>query len=259
MPTHRETILQQFTRQAAAFAASPEMNNEEALRLLVENSRAGRDDTVLDVACGPGLVVGAFAPIVKHAMGIDLVPAMIEKARVLQAAKQLTNVSWQVADVLPLPFPDSSFSIVTSRYAFHHLQEPRGALSEMTRVCRSGGRVVLCDVAASLDPKKAAAYNRMEKLRDPSHVRALSLAEMQVLFDEVGLADRRENFYRVEFELEHLLKGSLPNPGDADAIRRLFLEALAEDALGVNARCVQGQIFFAYPIAVLCGRKPAQG
>lgn len=258
MPTHHQNVLQQFTQQAAVFAASPEMNNEEALRLLVTLSGAGRDDTVLDVACGPGLVVSAFAPAVKYAIGIDLVPAMIEKARALATEKQLTNVSWQVGDVLPLPFPDASFSIVTSRYAFHHLENPRGVLREMKRVCAPAGCVVLCDVTASADPKRAEAYNAMEKLRDPSHVRALGLLEMQALFGDAGLLDRRETFYRLEFELEHLLKGSFPHPGDADKIRRLFLESLANDALGVNARCVSGQIRFGYPIAVICGRKPRQ-
>jgi ubiquinone/menaquinone biosynthesis C-methylase UbiE len=133
MPDYYETVLQQFTQQAAGFAASPEMNNDEALRLLVGFSGAGRDDTVLDVACGPGLVVNAFAPVVKYAIGIDLVPAMIDKARALQTEKQLTNVDWQVGEVSPLPFPDGSFSIVTSRYALHHVENPRGAFSEMKR------------------------------------------------------------------------------------------------------------------------------
>jgi SAM-dependent methyltransferase len=182
---------------------------------------------------------------------------MIDKARALQTERQLNNVSWQVSDVAPLPFPDGSFSIVTSRYALHHLQDPHGALSEMKRVCAPGGKVVVCDVTASPNATAAAAYNRMERLRDPSHVRALSLSEMQESFDDAGLIGRKEVFYQVQFELEHLLKGSFPTPGDADKIRHLFLESLAGDGLGVHARCVGGQIFFAYPIAMLCGERPA--
>jgi SAM-dependent methyltransferase len=258
MTAHRDTILRQFTQQAPGFAASPEMNNDDALRLLVQFSGAGREDTVLDVACGPGLVVSAFAESVKYAIGIDLVPAMIDQARALQAQKQLTNVSWQLGDVLPLPFPDNSFSIVISRYALHHLSDPRGALFEMKRVCTPGGRLVLCDVIVSSNPATAAAYNQMEKWRDPSHVRALSLLELQKMFDEVGLLHRKETFYNVPFELEYLLKGSFPEPGDADRIRHLFVESLNTDGLGVGARCVEGQIHFAYPIAVLCGQKTAE-
>jgi hypothetical protein len=62
MPTskpseHRDEILDQFTRQATPFATAPGIRDEAALKLIVEASGAGPDDTVLDVACGPGLVV----------------------------------------------------------------------------------------------------------------------------------------------------------------------------------------------------------
>src|SRR5687767_12948001 len=114
---HRETILDQFTRQAVPFSTAPTIRDEQALSLLVEASGAGPDDTVLDVACGGGNVVCAFARLVRHATGIDLTPAMIEQARALERARGLTNVTWRIGDVLPLPFPDGAFSIVTSRFA----------------------------------------------------------------------------------------------------------------------------------------------
>ena len=56
MTAHTDIVVDQFTRQAAPFANAAAMRDEEALRLLVEFSGAGAADTVLDVACGPGLV-----------------------------------------------------------------------------------------------------------------------------------------------------------------------------------------------------------
>jgi ubiquinone/menaquinone biosynthesis C-methylase UbiE len=149
---------------------------------MLTSTNAGAEDTVLDVACGPGIVVCAFAEITRHATGIDLVPAMIEQAQSLQRERGLENVSWKVADVYLLPYADASFSIVTLRYAFHHLENPRGVLSEMKRVCKPRGKVALVDVMASEDPGQAECFNRMEKLRDPSHVRALPLLEMEGIF-----------------------------------------------------------------------------
>jgi len=70
MTSHRDTILDQFTRQAAPFAACPHITDEASLRLVVEWSGAGPGDTVLDVACGAGHVVCAFARTVRHATGI---------------------------------------------------------------------------------------------------------------------------------------------------------------------------------------------
>src|SRR5437660_2846327 len=172
MTSNTDIVLEQFTRQAAPFANSAAMRDEDALRLLVDFSGAGADDTVLDVACGPGLVVAAFAKVCRQATGIDLTPAMIEKAREHAAALGLTNVAWHVGNVLPLPFPDRTFSVVVSRFAFHHFPDPLAVLREMARVCTRPGRVVVADMAASDDPKHADALNRMERLRDPSHARA---------------------------------------------------------------------------------------
>ena len=92
-------ILDQFTRQATPFATSPAIQDEEALGLIVTFSAAGSQDMVLDVACGPGIVVCAFARVVRHATGIDVTPAMLDRARTLQHERGLTNVTWRQGDV----------------------------------------------------------------------------------------------------------------------------------------------------------------
>ena len=252
MSTHQDLILDQFTKQAIPFATAASIKDEEALKLVVDFTGAGPHDTVLDVACGPGLVVCAFARVVRHATGIDLTPAMIERARALQQEKGLTNITWQVGDVLPLPYPDASFSLVTSRFAFHHFLDPQAVLAEMKRVCTPGGKVAVIDVVASPDPEKAAAYNRMEKLRDPSHARGLTLTELEALFPALTLPAPRKTFYRLEAELDDLLQRSFPNPGDADEIRRMFVGSLDNDGLGMDTRRQGDKIRLAYPIAVLC-------
>lgn len=253
--THQDLILDQFTKQAVPFATAPGIKDEEALKLVIDFTGATPDDTLLDVACGPGLIVCAFAKVVKHATGIDLVPAMIEHAKGLQREKKLTNITWQVGDITPLPYPDTSFSIVASRYAVHHFLDPLAVLKEMKRVCKPDGKVVMIDVMVSPDPKKAAAYDRAEKLRDPSHTRALPLAEMESLFRQVGLPAPRKTFYKVEADLDDNLKRSFPNPGDANKLRQMFVESLEGDGLGVGAHRVGEKIRFAYPIAVLVGEK----
>ncbi len=255
-PSHRDAILDQFTRQAVPFSTAAGIKDEQALQLLVELTGAGPDDTVLDVACGGGLVVCAFARVVRHATGIDLTPAMIERARALQQEKGLTNVSWKLGDVLPLPYADGSFSIVTSRFAFHHFVEPPAVLAGMKRVCAPGGKVVVADTEASPDPAKAAEFNRMEKLRDPSHVRAMPLTELTALFTRVGLPAPRTTSYRLESDLESLLGRSFPLPGDADTIRQLFAASIEDDRLGIPIHSEGSKIRYAYPVAVLVSTVP---
>ena len=247
---HQRLILDQFTKQAIPFS---QMQNHSP-ELLLAASEAGPEDTVLDVACGPGLMACAFAKIARHVTGIDLTPAMIEQAKALQQAHDLTNLAWHVGDVQPLPFANASFLLAFTRYSFHHFLDPNAVLAEMVRVCSPGGRVVVADVFTS-NPEQAEAYNRMEKLRDPSHVRALALEELTDLFSEAGFQNVRTQFYKHEVELEQVLQRSFPNPGDADKIRTMFVDDLGVNRLGVGAARKEGSIHYAYPIVVFVGQK----
>jgi len=185
---------------------------------------------------------------VKHATGIDLTPAMLDQARKLQQQRSLHNVTWTLGDVTSRPYRDRQFSIVTSRFAFHHLPEPRAALKEMLRVCQPGGRIVVADSGPAAP--KAGAFNAMERLRDPSHTRALPLEELRGLFAQEGLAPRLE-MYRLAGDLEDLLARSFPEPGDADRVRQIFEDSLQDDALDMATRCENGKIVYAFPIAIL--------
>jgi len=256
-PHPHDVALEQFTRQAPHFAAAPTMQNEEALQLLVRLTSPSPADTLLDVACGPGIVVCAFAPHVRQATGLDLVPAMIEQARSRQAALGCSNVVWQIGPAAPLPWPAHTFSLVTCRYAFHHFADPTAVFAEMDRVCAPGGRIALVDVAASPDPVRAEAYNRVEKWRDPSHERALPRRELEALFQHAGLPGPRADEYQIEFELETLLAGSFPQPGDADKVRSAIRAAAGTDALGMEVRAEAERLYLAYPIVALVAQKPA--
>ena len=250
---HRDAILDQFTRQATPFATAPGIRDGAALALVIDFAGIGPTDTVLDVACGPGILACAFARVARHVTGIDLTPAMLERARALQHEQGLTNLTWRQGDVLPLPFADATFTVVTSRYAFHHFLHPAAVLREMARVCAAGGTVVVIDAAPA--PDTADAFNRMELLRDPSHVRAMPRDELIALFAEAALPEPRVTTYRLEAEVEGLISRSFPKPGDDEALRRVFRDSLANDALGMDARLVNGQIRVGYPVAVLAASR----
>ena len=252
---HRRLIVEQFTRQAVPFAEMPAHSHEESLKLLIDMAQVGPEDDVLDVACGPGLVACPLAEVARHVAGIDLTPAMIEQAQARQRSKGLANLTWLVGDAVPLLFPAAAFSVVVTRYSFHHFLDPKAVLAEMVRVCKPGGRVAAIDVFTS-SPEQAEAYNRVEKLRDPSHVGALSLEELTGLCHDAGLRDLKTAFYKLDVALEELLARSFPRPGDADRIHRTFADDIGVDRLGVGARRESGAIHFAFPIVVIVGSKP---
>jgi ubiquinone/menaquinone biosynthesis C-methylase UbiE len=255
-PAHSELIRDQFTRQAGAFNAATTITNEEALKMIVAAGRPGPDDTVLDLACGGGIVVCAFAPHVGHATGIDMTPAMLDQSRQLAAGRKLANTTWQQGDVTTLPFPDACFSIVVTRFSFHHFLDPLAVLKEMMRVCAPGGRIVVVDMYCSEDPAKAAQWNRLEKLRDPSHVRCLPLTELKALFAQVGLPSPEIAFYDLRDSVKNLLGRSFPNPGDDVRVRQMFEMSLKDGSLGIEVELKDNELCYAYPTAILSGVRP---
>ncbi|HZV83007.1 MAG TPA: methyltransferase domain-containing protein [Geobacteraceae bacterium] len=248
---HRKEIIDQFSRQAIPFTQVP--GHRDALQVLLELSGVGPVDTVLDVACGPGMVACEFARHAGRVTGIDLTPAMIDQAKKRQQEQGLENLIWKVADAVPLPYADDSFSLVITRYSFHHLLDPSAALREMIRVCRPGGRVLVADVA--VEAEKAADYDRLEILRDPSHTHALTREEFDGLFQESGLQECRRSAYGVTIELEAQLRASFPKPGDKAVVRQMIICDIGIDGLGINARREGEQVVYTVPVAVYVGSK----
>jgi len=253
---HQDLILDQFTRQAALFSTAAPITNEGALRMIVEAAGAAPTDTVLDVACGGGIVVCAFAPHVRHATGIDATPAMLERARALAGEKGIANVSWQEGEVEHLPYPDGAFTIVVTRFAMHHFLDPAAVFREMVRVCAPGGRIVVVDTYVSEDPAQAAAFNRLERLRDPSHARSLGLAELKALYRTAGLGEPRMSFYELRDTVTNLLARSFPNPGDDQKIIAMFETSLVDNSLGIPVQRAGDNLEYAYPVAILAANRP---
>jgi ubiquinone/menaquinone biosynthesis C-methylase UbiE len=254
--SHKDLIVDQFSKQAIPFSTAKTIADAKALQLLIDAVGAKPHDTVLDVACGGGNVVCAFAAVVRHATGIDMTPAMLDRARAMAREKSLSNVSWDQGQATALPYADGAFTIVVTRFSFHHFMEPIAVLKEMVRVCAPCGRILVADMHTSTDSAKGAEFNRMELLRDPSHVRALPVAELKALFPAAGLPEAKITFYELRDELENLLGRSFPNPGDGDKIREIFRTSARDDRLGIPIRLEGNYVNYAYPVAVLAALKP---
>lgn len=76
---HAQQVIDQFSRQAVYFAKLP--GHEAAMQLLLQMAGIAGSHAVLDVACGAGAVACAAARVARQVVGIDLTPAMIERAR----------------------------------------------------------------------------------------------------------------------------------------------------------------------------------
>jgi ubiquinone/menaquinone biosynthesis C-methylase UbiE len=256
--SHNESIIDQFTQQADSFAEKMKQH-AEALALAAKTSKVVATDVVLDVACGPGLIACELAKTAKHVTGIDITDKMLERAAQTQKDLNLQNITWKKCDITQgVPFKESSFSLVVTRYSFHHLLNPGQALSDMVRVCNPGGRVVVIDAAP--EPSKAQGFDKWETLRDPSHVRVLSVDNMKQIMINAGLEITDSIMYRYEIELEKQIKMSCPYPKNISKMRELMTNDVGIDNLGFGAvRKDDGNVYLGYPTIILVGVKNQPG
>jgi ubiquinone/menaquinone biosynthesis C-methylase UbiE len=139
-------------------------------------------DRFLDVGCGSGAAVRAASETVGHAVGVDLAPAMIERAR--QLAAGLAGVEFVVGDSEQLPLPDASFTAVLCSSSFHHYPNPGRALEEMGRVLTPGGRLVVADPNGDLRVVRIA--DKVLRRLDAGHVRLYRSGELEMLAGNAG-------------------------------------------------------------------------
>lgn len=253
---HDRAISDQFTKQAEVFAQSRALHAQDVVDFLIGAVAPKPDDRAIDLACGPGSVACALAARAARAVGVDATQAMLDEAAKLAAARGLRNVEWVCSSVYRTPFADASFDVVTCRFAFHHFERPQDAFAEMVRLAAPGARIAVCDGIVSDDPVKAAAFNTMEKVRDPSTVAFRSRAFLRDLFVSAGLGEPEERAFHVTYRARDLSKGSFPEGMDREALRAMLEASVEGDTLGMAARRTEKGAELSYASVVLTAVNP---
>lgn len=221
---HKELVKAQFGAQADEYAKGCFIG-DETLDLIIEFARPQEGDKALDVATGIGFTAAALAPLVEEVVACDITEEMVERAETLFKERGLKNALTDVADAEELPYADGVFDIVTSRIAPHHFPHLRKALSEMARVLKEGGRMVVADSVAPEERDVDRFLNEIEKLRDPAHVRNYSESEWRGLLADNGLEVERVEMDIFEIDFDEWAKRAATPEKVARQIRRMLLAA----------------------------------
>lgn len=215
-------------------------------------------DDVLDVGCGTGVLAREAAARVGpegSVAGVDVDPGMLEVA-----ARRAPDIEWRRGVASSLPYPDASFDAVVSQFSLMFFPDRAGAIREMLRVLRPGGRVAVAvwdrienapGYAAEVALlERAAGTEAADAVRAPFVLGDPDM--LQRLFRDAGAAsielrteERMARFPSVRTMVEADLRGWLPVMGvtlDEDRIQRILDEA--EDALG-DYRQEDGRAVFA--------------
>lgn len=161
---------------------------------------AGTERT-LDSGCGAGGLAFALAPFVGSVVGVDLSDDLVAAGRDLAPA----NCELRVGDAAALPFAYGSFDIAGCMRVLHHAHRPELVVSELSRVTRPGGRILLVDQLGFVDPVVSAETDRFERARDPSHTRLLPDQDVRSLLDANDLDVLTNEIAPERRNLEHYL------------------------------------------------------
>lgn len=146
---------------------------------------------VLDVATGAGHVAFAFAPYVDAVVAYDSSPGMLELAAREAARRGLANFETKLGDAHELPFANETFDGVTTRSAPHHFYSIPRFLGELFRVLKPGAWVLIADTVGSEDSGADELIQQLEKTRDATHVRSVTVSAWTQLIESAGFQHLR--------------------------------------------------------------------
>ena len=258
-------VQRQFAEKAAAYAASAVHASGASLRKLSELLQPQSSWRVLDVATGAGHTAHTVAPFVEQVVATDLTQSMLATARTLAREKSLDNVLTAAADAAALPFFSGAFNLVTCRTAAHHFPDVDRFLSEAARVLAPAGLLAVVDNIAPGSKlrgrkgrvqREAGEYvNAFERLRDPSHVRSLSIYGWRDAFYAAGFAIQHEEVATKEIDFSSWVMRGAVAPDDVTRLRAMLVQAPRE-ALEFLTPLFRGDtIKFRLSEALLIGKK----
>ena len=234
---HNTIVQKQFSETADAFSEFAVRDTDDVLADRVEFAKPQPGELALDVACGPGALVLALAPRLGFARGIDLTHQMLLRAVALKAERGIANACFDEGEGEQLPYPNATFDLVTCQFALHHVVKPQAVVREMARVTKPEGRLLIADTLGPESDEKWELHNRIEILRDPSHVAALRLTTFLSLFEDLELLPVRQTTKPRprRFDLWMLRAGLEPSHSRYREVRKLIEDAIPGDRAGFAA------------------------
>src|SRR3954447_6822681 len=254
--SHGDEITREFAKQAPTFEdPGYSFADRRLLAWILANVPPEAGEAVLDVAGGTGLMARAYADGSSVAVVLDLTAEMGAVGQRQAQAEKRRNVVFVRGDAAHMPFVDGAFDLVLSRFAVHHFEHPKEQVGEMVRVCEPEGRIAIIDLVAP-DPALADEHDRLERLRDPSHTRALGVDELRMLLENAGARAERETFHDHALPVERWLAQTAPPADRAEAIRTELRDELAGGSpTGLRPVVEDGVLHLTHRYAIIVARK----
>ena len=153
----------------------------------IVSSLIKHEDTVLECACGTGLLSAVIAPRCRQLIATDFSEKMLNKAKKNCAGFQ--NITFSQADITALSYPDGSFDKVVAGNVIHLLDNPMTALSELNRVCKDGGMLIIPTYMNKDDKGKTNGFSGAAQKAGADFKRQFTVESYRQFFLDAGYPD----------------------------------------------------------------------
>jgi ubiquinone/menaquinone biosynthesis C-methylase UbiE len=186
------------------------------------------DEQALDAGCGTGALAYALAPRVAEVVGVDPSADFLEAAR--RGAPP--NCVFVEADATALPFEYGTFDLSGCLRVLHHVRRPELVVSELARVTRPGGKILVADQLGHVDPTVSFELDRFEHARDASHQRLLPDGDIRYLLDANDLIVTTNEVVREQRDVERFLDLAGLEGEQRERVRRMAPAPVYEVEIG---------------------------
>lgn len=196
-------VAQQFGNTASNYlTSSVHAQGADLLRLHDAAAALPKRPIVLDLGCGAGHASFAVAPAAESVTAYDLSPEMLGVVADAARERGHHNLSTQQGDVAALPFIDSSFCMVITRFSAHHWRDVPAALREARRVLKPRGILIVIDITAPEAPLHDTTLQAVELLRDASHVRDYRPSEWLRMLQDAGFSGAQSGAWKLQMRFD---------------------------------------------------------
>ena len=257
MKSIHTVVREQFSQHANYYAQSSAHAAGDTLDVILDFAEPKGTERTLDIATGTGFTAFKLAPKVAHVVATDLTPEMVAKAAELATEKAIKNVAFSVAAAESLPFADASLDLVTCRIAPHHFQDVRAFLREVHRVLRTAGLFCMVDSVSPESEKLIAWQNRVERMRDNSHVYGRPPSEWDAMITNTGFSlEKAVHVRNAQMSFLWWVRPEENPPELVQEIRDAFAQLSPEEALEhytVQPTC--DDFYFSWPMYAVKARR----
>ncbi|MDE6014487.1 MAG: methyltransferase domain-containing protein [Acetatifactor sp.] len=176
------------------------IKDDKHLSLLLDLVEGDKNNKILDIGTGTGYLAFPLAEKFPTASvcGIDIADVIVEKNNATVKEKGIRNLSFEVFDGLKYPFPDESFDLIVTRYAFHHFPDIVDAVRQMSRILVKGGKVLISDPMRNEKDDNGVIDSFMRVKKD-GHIQFYSSNELDKLFINSGFTKEKQVITDMKF------------------------------------------------------------